>query len=58
MDSTGVPTPDMGALWFFFWNAADWAAVVAGPPVGSLALMGVGRVIVFAFVSAKILGLT
>ena len=47
----------MGALWFFFWDSADWAAVPAGPPVGTLALMGVGRVIVFAFISAKILGL-
>ena len=46
----------MGALWFFFWNAADWAAVAAGPPIGTLALMGVGRVIVFGILAAKALG--
>ena len=46
----------MGGLWFFFWNAADWTAVVAGPPIGTLSMMGVGRVILFALLTGKALG--
>ena len=45
----------MGALWFFFWNAADWTS---GPGVtfyGSpKLLMGVGRCLLYVVLAEQL----
>ncbi len=33
------------ALWMYFWDPSDWGTPGAGPPAGSLVLLGVGRVL-------------
>lgn len=44
------------ALWMYFWTPGDWVTAPAGQvPIGSLALLGVGRVIIFGLLIKELL---
>lgn len=44
----------MLGLWEYFWTEAEWVPPVGGgPKVGSLALLGAGRVILITFLTKE-----
>ena len=44
----------MVAWKMFFLDSTDWGGVPSVFPIGSLALMGAGKVLVFAFVTKEL----